>query len=328
MITIDGAGMEGGGQIVRTAVALSAITGEDVTIADIRRKRDRPGLAAQHIAAVNAVAALCGAECEGLELGSSRVVFLPGGLRKADTRIEVGTAGSIPLVLQAWMPAALRAGGRIVVSGGTEVAMSPTIDYCNRLLCRALQEAGARVKLEIVRRGYFPRGGGEVVCTVGATTPGTILLTGEDDQPAGIISCSSDLPDHVADRQAQAAASVLAAVLGDVETTISRQAGPGTGSSVTACSGWKGGIGLGRRGYPAEAVGRDAAQALLAEIERPGSVDIHLADQLLVPLALSGGEMTATGCSLHAKTVVWLLDQFGFEISVRGQRDGMAVFSA
>lgn len=328
MIAIDGAGLEGGGQIVRTAVALSAITGEGVTINDIRRRRDRTGLAAQHIAAVNAVAALCGAECEGLEPGSGRLVFLPGGLRKTDASVDVGTAGSIPLVLQAWLSAAFGSGGRIVVKGGTEVAMSPTIDYCERLLFRALQDAGARLELKVVRRGYFPRGGGEVICTAGATTPGEIRLAGEEDMPAGIVSCSSGLPDHVADRQAQAAVSTLSDVAGEVETSIVRQAGPGTGSSVTVYRGWKGGIALGRRGYPAESVGRDAALALLAETGLPGCVDIHLADQLLVPLAIAGGEVAATGCSLHARTVVRLLEQFGFEIAIREQGDGRTVFSA
>ena len=139
MLTIDGSTHEGGGQLVRSAVALSAITGTPIVIDKVRENRATPGLAAQHLAAVKAVAGMCGAETKGLSVGSRRFEFVPGSLRYNDFFLDVGTAGSISLVLQAWFPVALHTGGRLVVEGGTEVRMSPTIDYLDRVFGRALR---------------------------------------------------------------------------------------------------------------------------------------------------------------------------------------------
>jgi RNA 3'-terminal phosphate cyclase (ATP) len=127
MLAINGAQLEGGGQIVRMAVSLSALTGTPVQITSIRARRDNPGLAAQHVAAIRAVASLCAARTTGVSVGSSTLTFQPSSLHQRDITIDVGTAGSIPLVLQAWLPAALREGGSISVRGGTEVHHSPTI---------------------------------------------------------------------------------------------------------------------------------------------------------------------------------------------------------
>jgi len=124
MLTIDGSCLEGGGQIVRLAVALSALAGIPVAVTRIRENRPNPGLAPQQIAAVRAVAGVCNAECRGLTVGSREITFAPGDLRRADLRIDPGTAGSITLILQAWLPVALRTGGSITVTGGTEVAWS------------------------------------------------------------------------------------------------------------------------------------------------------------------------------------------------------------
>ena len=160
MLELDGAHLEGGGQLVRTAVALAALTGEGVTIARVRAGRETPGLRPQHLAAVRAVAGCCGAEVEGLAIGSDRLVFSPGPLRQTDQRIEVGTAGGIALVLQAWLPVALEAGGAITVVGGTEVPLGPTIDFVDRVLLRLLRAHGARATLELRHRGYVAGGRG------------------------------------------------------------------------------------------------------------------------------------------------------------------------
>lgn len=320
MITIDGARLEGGGQLVRAAVALSALSGEGVAIHDIRARRNNPGLRSQHIAAVKAVAGVCGATVSGLSQGSGTLEFVPGPLQERNVHIDVGTAGSIPLVLQAWLPAALAAGGRIAVSGGTEVAWSPTIDYMERVFLPVLAHAGAAVDLRILRRGYFPRGGGlsEVAVQPSGLAPIRIEPAGE----GGIISCSAGLPPHVAERQADAAARRLSPVTGDLPATLDRREGPGTGSSCTVWHNGKGASALGRRGYPAERVGEDAASALLAELASPAAVDVHLADQLVLYVARYGGSFVAPSLSLHAATMCWLCGEFGYHVSHRSRPDG------
>ncbi|MBP2146357.1 RNA 3'-terminal phosphate cyclase (ATP) [Methanofollis sp. W23] len=321
MLEIDGSMGEGGGQVARTAVALAALTGTRLRLTQIRAGRPKPGLAAQHCTAVRAVALACGAEMEGCAVGSTELTFVPGDLRRTEGEIAIGTAGSIPLVLQAWLPVALATGGSITLTGGTEVQKSPTIDYCARVLLPVLQAHGAKVRTEVLNRGYFPRGGGRVRVTV---EPSTLHPLDLDAVPPhrGIVSCSQALPEHVAERQATAAV----ALLHDYPVEIVRTAGPGTGTSVTTWCGTKGGVALGRRGLPAEKVGRTAARELLAALEAPGQVDIHLADQLLVYLALSGGRYTAPSLSSHAATTCALLARFGHEVTVSGTSP--VVFSA
>lgn len=327
MLKIDGSHLEGGGEVVRGAVALSAITGIPVNIVNIRENRPKKGLAAQHVAAVKAVAGVCGGVCEGLAPESRDLIFSPGDLVKRDLVVDVGTAGSIPLVLQAWLPPALHAGGTITVTGGTEVMKSPTIDYFDRVFAEVLRRHGAGISITVQSRGYYPRGGGRVTVSV---TPSSIARLGIMDGPSryrGICSCSSNLPDHVADRQAVAAQDRLLKETGEVyDIFIDRREGPGTGTSVTVWSGWKGGIALGRRGLPAEVVGRSAAGDLISELGHEGAADVHLADQVLIYLADYGGEVSTSSSSMHAATMCWLVREFGFDVRVR--TNGCAVFSA
>ena len=322
MLTIDGSVLEGGGQVVRTAVALSAITGTPVTIDTIRAGRERPGLRAQHIAAIQAVAKTCRARCEGLATGSTRVIFIPGDPVREDIHVDIGTAGSIPLVIQAWLPVALHVGGTVTISGGTEVENSPTIDYVQHLHMNFLQQHGADVIMTIMKRGYYPEGGGLVRVEVQrpvelkALSPATT-----ENQIPEIFSCSSHLPPHVVERQAESGKVHLGGAGGAVRIHNDTRPGPGTGSSVTMVCGWKGSSAIGRRGLPAEKVGEIAAGRLLDELKKPGSIDLHLADQLLIYLAQYGGSYTATDCSLHASTVCFVLSRFGYRVKMEQRKE-------
>ena len=318
MLIIDGSMHEGGGQLIRSAVALSAITCTPIIIEKVRENRATPGLAAQHLAAVKAVVGMCGAETRGLSVGSRRFEFVPGPLRHNDFSLDVGTAGSIPLVLQAWLPVALHTGGRLVVQGGTEVRMSPTIDYLDRVFGRVLRSHGAKVTLQVLSRGYYPRGGGLVEAEVTASGLDRIRLgAGAKEEERGIISCSSGLPDHVAERQGSSAQGLLHAATGEVFDVVhDRRMGPSTGSSVTAWCGFKGGSALGKRGLPAEMVGEAAARNLIGALSGAGGADVHLADQLLIYIAQYGGMITSSEKTRHAETMCWLLGLFGYRVNV------------
>ncbi|MDD1666208.1 MAG: RNA 3'-terminal phosphate cyclase, partial [Methanomicrobiales archaeon] len=244
-----------------------------------------------------------------------------------EIRADVGTAGSVALVLQAWLPVALLAGGSITVTGGTEVDRSPTIDYLEQVLFQALARHGGKIRTEILKRGYYPEGGGEVRVSVEPSRLAPLAFPDERPGSCGIISCSSNLPDHVAERQAAAARRLLEGRLSiPCEVRLDRRRGASTGTSCTVWAGAKGGIGLGKRGVPADRVGEMAARALLDEVNRGGQVDTHLADQLLIFLAVSGGRFTSPACSLHAATMCWLLERFGYR--VHSGTNGVVEFSA
>lgn len=319
MLALDGSALEGGGQIVRSAVALSAITGTPIEISNIRAGRQHPGLRYQHCAAIRAVAAVCGADMEGCEVGETRLLFHPGKVENREVTIHIGTAGSIPLVLQAWVPVVLECGGTIQAAGGTEVPMSPTIDYFENVYARALRLLGTDIRTEIRERGYYPKGGGCVTVTVKQSRPRPLSLGPTSAAPGrGIISCSSNLAGHVATRQAASAQAVLKEEgVEELPVDFDRRRGPGTGSSITAWAGFKGACALGKRGLPAEKVGRSAATSLVNEIRSAGEADQFLADQLLLYLARYGGRYTTSQYTLHARTMVWVLEKFGYVIDVR-----------
>ena len=320
MLRIDTSYGEGGGQLVRTAVALAAITGQAVRLDNVRVKRDQPGLAPQHLTAVRAVASLCDASCEGLELRAQAFTFVPHRLRGGELRFDVGTAGSITLVLQALMPVLLCApeSSRVIVSGGTDVRAAPPLDYFRHVLLGLLGHMGVQARCRVLRRGYYPRGGGEAEVSIEPAHMTRLEL----DEPGRLISiegCAhvANLPLSIAERMREAAlvglaesspsARVDAVALGGTEAI-------GTGGAVTCWATTQHTVlGAGRvaeRGVRAEALGEAAGAELASDLAARVTVDIHAADQILVYLALAGGRFTTRAISSHAQTSMWLIERF------------------
>ncbi|MEZ5603206.1 MAG: RNA 3'-terminal phosphate cyclase [Burkholderiaceae bacterium] len=335
MIEVDGSTGEGGGQLLRTAVALSAITGRRLRIVRIRARRERPGLAAQHLAAVRAVGTLCDARVDGLEPGSQEIDFDPGAPRAGTHVFEIGTAGSVTLVLQALMPVMLAAPARTTVRvvGGTDVRAAPPFDYLREVLLPLLHRIGVRARVEVVRRGYYPRGGGEVECEVEPSTLRSVDLV--DPGPLASIEAFShvaNLPAHIAQRMASAAREALGGLpepLLHVTVHGPEQAvGPG-GAIVLVARTARSVLGAGRvaqRGVPAERLGADAAAELRGDLASGAALDAHAADQLLVHLALAGAgsRFTTRTITSHASTAMWLIERF---LPVRFEVDRQSSFA-
>lgn len=314
MVTVDGS--EGGGQILRTAVALSAVGGKPVRVVNIRGARPKPGLQPQHLLGVRAIADLCAAQLKGAELNSTQIEFLPGPFSdRKEWTLDVQTAGSVTLLLQSLLPCLAAAGGerRLTLRGGTNVPFSPPVDYMREVLVPALREMGVGVEVDLARRGFYPKGGGEVRVAVraqGALQPIVRMERGSLRRMRGVVySCR--LPAHVPERIGRAALLALkraghdASIEADLETP---SGSPGCGITLLAEfeRATLGADALGEVRKPAEKVGEEAAQHLIEEIESGAAVDRHLGDQLVVWAALAKGESRylASRVTAHLKSAV------------------------
>jgi RNA 3'-terminal phosphate cyclase (ATP) len=312
MIELDGSYGEGGGQIVRTAVALSAVTEAHVKITNIRKGRLKPGLSYQHVKAIEALALITNAETSGVAVGSSDIIFKPHEIRGGSYSIDIGTAGSITLLMQCLLPAMVHAKDDVAIDvrGGTDVKWSPTIDYLRHVALPAFSRFGLQSSLDCSRRGYYPKGGGVATLEV---HPGRLkhahIEPEKTKQVCGISHCSN-LPEHVAKRQAEAASEALKDVGFDSTIDLEVLKAPSTGSGISLWAGLKGGSALGERGLRAEVVGRNAAEELVRELDSDASVDVHLADQLIPYIALAGGSFSARELSNHARTNIWTAKHF------------------
>jgi RNA 3'-phosphate cyclase len=286
----------------------------------VRAKRQRPGLAPQHLAAVRAVGELCGARCEGLELRSMRLRFAPG-MRPAggELAVNVGTAGSVTLVLQALVPVLLdaRAPARLVVTGGTDVRQAPSWDYFCRVLLPLLARMGLRVDASIMRRGYYPRGGGQVAVEVEPGVPEP-LAPGKPKSAWQIAGEAhvANLPATIAERMRSAALTSLGREARIETRALARGEAIGTGGAVTL---WArsdavllGASRVAERGVRAEALGEAAASELAADLQSGATLDLHAADQVLVYAAMAKGKsrFSARALSSHARTAMWLIPKF------------------
>jgi RNA 3'-terminal phosphate cyclase (ATP) len=310
---LDGSYGEGGGQILRTAVALSAVTGTPVEIENIRKGRPKPGLSAQHVKAVEGLAMICGANVTGCHLKSTRLCFTPGKIMGGDYEINIGTAGSISLFLQCLMPALMHAPGtvRLRITGGTDVQWSPSIDYLRFVTLEALRKMGYECDIKLITRGYYPRGGGCVDVIIKPSYLNHVDFDANKCSHVEGISHSSGLPAHVAQRQAASARKVLHEHGYESKIITEVNDHPSTGSGITLWCGAAGGIALGKPGLKAEKVGEIAANAIIDELRSCAGVDEFLADQLIPYMALAGGgSFTTRMISMHTKTNIWVTEQF------------------
>jgi RNA 3'-terminal phosphate cyclase (ATP) len=312
MLEIDGSYGEGGGQLVRTAVALSAVTGERIKITNIRKNRPNPGLKQQHLKALETAAIICNAQVSGLFLGSTEISFVPMEIKGDKYEIDIGTAGSISLLLQCLMPALPFTKEKIelTVRGGTDVAWAPTIDYLQQVTFMALERMGYSGSITLKEHGYYPKGDGKVLTSFEPCRLHGFAFLKEEKAIKG-VSHASNLPAHVPVRQTEAARMELQEAGYSAEIETKSFDSFSTGSGITLWAGYKGGSALGEKGLPAEKVGRRAAQEIIQELRTDASVDIHLADQLIPYMALAGdSSFTVRELSLHTATSIWVTEQF------------------
>jgi RNA 3'-phosphate cyclase len=295
-VEVDGSRGEGGGQILRTAVAFSAITHRPVRVTKIRAGRGVPGLKRQHLSALLVLAKVFGGRLDGASEGSSAITFVPGDARLDVLTVDMGTAASITLVLQAIVPAVALSGRglRLELTGGTDVPWSPTFDYFENVVREAYANIGIVFDARATRRGYYPRGGGRVVTSIEPCSSVRPLdLTARDKVPgAALISRCGRLPRHVAERQLSAASESLEKHgVRVLAVDISEEQSDSPGSSILVYSlgprTFLGADGIGARGKPAEEVGREAAAKMVSEAESGACLDSNLADMVLPFLSLA-----------------------------------------
>ena len=311
---IDGSKGEGGGQMFRTSLAFSAITGKSVTIRNIRANRPKPGLARQHLTGLNLISQICQAEVKDAELGSKLVEFQPGKIKHGEYSIDVGTAGSVTLVMQTILPvlACIEGESIIRLTGGTDVKWSPPTDYYTLVLFPMLEKIGLKCNLDIEQRGYYPPGGGKVTASIKSTGNLQPLKLESLSEPeiTGIVN-TTGLPIKIAERVRASALEVLPEAKIQIQY---RENGPSQGVGIvlaaTDSQTILGASSLGEKGKPAENVGKEAAINLLAEIDGQESVDIYASDQLLPYLAIAGGRCSARELTGHARTNVQTIEKF------------------
>lgn len=317
MLRIDGSFGEGGGQILRTAIALSCITGNAVEVSNIRANRPNPGLAPQHLKGIEVAKIISEAEVEGLKLGSTRVTFKPKRIIGGNYRIDIGTAGSITLILQTILPPLMVADkpSKLEITGGTDVAWSPTIDYLVKVTLKALKEMNACVNLKVLARGYYPKGGGRVIVEIEPSKLEGREFNESKCKIEGVSHCQN-LPEHVAIRQKETAIRFLQEKGLNADIRLEVLKGISTGSGITIWCGYKGGSALGEKGKRAEEVGFEAVKSFYEEFSGKGVFDSHLADQLMVFGALAKGKTkySTTKITDHQKSNIYVINSFLGEI--------------
>ncbi len=317
MHVVDGAAGEGGGQILRTAVGLSVLTGAPVRVTSIRARRKRPGLQRQHLVAVQAAAALGRAEVTGAELGSTELTFVPTARAAGGDHVfRIGSAGSTTLVLQTVLPALLAADApsSVELEGGTHNPLAPTVRFLARAFLPLLARMGGHVELELVRPGFYPAGGGLLRCRVRPAKLAPLELVERGPiRRLEAVALVAHLPATIGERECRAAREALSGH--ELACRVERSdasLGPGNVISIEAEAEHVTEVftGFGERGRRAEDVAARAAAEAKAWLDAGVPVGEHLADQLLVPLCLAGGGTFRTVPPTdHTRTQAALLEQ-------------------
>lgn len=332
MIEIDGSYGEGGGQILRTSLGLSCLTGRPFRIVNIRKERKKPGLMPQHLVSVRVARMVTGASVSGDEKGSTELSFSPADLHCGDFTMDIGTAGSVPLVLQTIIPPLLFAGGksRVDLQGGTHVPFSPSYHYLAEVFSPLLARVGAALHFSIRSYGFYPRGGGDVTAEIkaaGGVKPLYLEVRGGLLRIRG-YSAVGNLPLSIAERQRTAALELIRDRFHGkvpVEVKLLNVPTPGRGTFIfllaeyeNVCTGF---TALGELGKRAEQVGEEAALEFITHHATGAALDPHLADQIVSYLALAEGASTFTTSAItnHLLTNLWAVAQFRpFRYSVEG----------
>ncbi len=343
MIEIDGSHGEGGGQIVRTALALSVITGKAFKAINIRSGRKDPGLKAQHLACIKALHKICNAQTNEVDIGSDVLEFVPGKISGGKYEIDIGTAGSITLLLQAVLWPCFFAPKKITlrIIGGTCGKWQAPVEYFGNVLLMHLLKLAEKIDFKILKRGYYPKGGGIVELGVNPlkdlseVKKVNLMERGNLMQIKGVSYATKDLEKaRVADRQADEASKLL----GKYETpiNISKEYGESlsVGSGIVLWAIYAkneidfnnpirlGANALGEKGKPSEKVGEEAAMNLIKEIDSDGCVDRRLADQLIPLLGLIGGKMKVSSVSKHLESNIYAVEKF---LDVKFKIDGNVI---
>ncbi len=334
MLTIDGSLGEGGGQVLRTCLSLSAVTGRPFRLINIRANRRTPGLRPQHLTCVRAAAVVCRAGVEDAHLGSTTLTFFPGappqgGEYHFDVAEAVagGSAGSVTLVLQAILLPLLFADrlSQVTLRGGTFVPLSPPFHYTKNVFQPALATMGAGFELSLVAWGWYPRGGGEI--TVAVTPVEKLLaveLRPETIRQVHGVAAVTNLPADIPQRMANRAENLLRKQGISPAIATLRDTGRGAGAGIVMWTRQAGFSALGRKGVPAQEVAEAAVAELATFMDNRVAVDHHLADQLLMPMALAHGvsSFTTSRLTQHTLTNAALLQQWlDLDISIAGALD-------
>lgn len=328
MIEIDGSYLEGGGQIIRTAVALSAITQKSIHIFNIRKGREKPGLRPQHLAGIRAAAKICDATAEGLNLKSMEIIFKPEKIKGGTLTIDTKTAGSVTLILQALVLIGIFAKTplNLTIRGGTAVPFSPTIEYFQHVLCFFLEKMGVNVFIETKKHGFYPKGGGEALVKIKPSKIQNINLIDRGElQKIDVLSIASHhlRQSRVAERMIDGFKKILSDVNTKFEYVDTFSPGCFMRSHAHFESGKLGADALGKRGKRAEDVGMDAARELKSTIDTGTPIDPWMVDQIIPYMALSADQAKAISkikipqLTKHAETNIWVVKKFldvAFEI--------------
>jgi RNA 3'-phosphate cyclase len=320
LLEIDGSYGEGGGQILRNAVALSTLTKKPVKITNIRANRPNPGIKPQHYISIKSIQDICGAKTTGLEIGSSTLSFNPGDFKGGKYKFDIGTAGSITLAFQACILAFILSKEPVAIklNGGTDVKWSPSWDYFTKVFLPILKKMGLYIEAKLINRGYYPKGGGEAEITINPCkkiNPLRLDSFQEFSDVKGAINIAG-LPDHIGTRMKHSAIKLLLKenLMSNIEIERFSSISQGVGIIlwIESKDTIIGSTLLGERGVSSEEVGKSVGLNLLSEIQSQSTLDVHAFDQILPYLALAEGTSSCfvKELSNHANTNIWLIKQF------------------